>query len=51
MAVFDDKFITGEKSAITNGTRKVTFDTPSDYADWLADHYGEDLARWQWCKP
>lgn len=50
MAVSDDAFRTDEKSAVTNGTRKVTFDTPSDFADW-ADRADVDLAKWQWCRP
>jgi hypothetical protein len=50
--ISDDKFTTGEQAAVTNGTRKVTFDTPSDFADWL-DRIGGavNLVAWQWCKP
>jgi hypothetical protein len=51
MATVTEKFFTGEKAAITNGSQKVTFDAPSDLSDWLEDHYGENLASWQWCRP
>lgn len=52
MATSDEKFLTGEKAAVTNGERKVTFDTPSDFADWL-DRIGGavNLSAWQWCRP
>jgi hypothetical protein len=51
MAVVTEKFVTGDKAAVTNGELKVTFETPGDFADWLEDHYGENLADWQWCRP
>jgi len=52
MAATEERFISGEKAAVTNGTRKVTFDTPSDFADWL-DRIGGvvNLSAWQWCRP
>jgi hypothetical protein len=48
-----ERFATGDKAAITDGTTKVTFDYPSDFADWLAGHPEEDqhLRRWQWVIP
>jgi hypothetical protein len=50
MAITHEKFWTGEKAAVTDGHEKVTFDTPSDFADW-ADRPDLDLAKWQWCRP
>jgi hypothetical protein len=51
MAVSSERFLTGEKAAVTDGRVKVTFDTPSDLADWVADVPAADLAKLQWCKP
>lgn len=51
MAVSSEKFWTGEKAAITDGRVKVTFDTPSDFADWVVSFSAADLAKLQWCKP
>jgi hypothetical protein len=45
-----EKFFTGEKAAVTDGKFKVTFDTPSDFADWVADFSVADLAKLQWCR-
>jgi hypothetical protein len=50
MAIFNEPYVTGEQAAITDGTRKVTFDSPSDFADWL-DRVGNDPSAWQWCRP
>lgn len=44
-------FRTGDKAAVTDGKVKVTFDTPSDFADWVADFSAADLAKLQWCRP
>jgi hypothetical protein len=46
-----ERFVTGDKAAITDGGRKITFDTPSDFADWLAEYPGTDMSRWQWVRP
>ena len=46
-----DRFRTDVKAAITDGKVQVTFDYPSDFADWLEAHAGEDLRRWQWVTP
>jgi hypothetical protein len=48
MAVTEGPF-TGQKTAVTNGKRQVTFDTPSDFADW-ADRLdsAENLSAWHW---
>jgi hypothetical protein len=46
-----ERFMTGEKAAVTDGKFKVTFDTPSDFADWVADFPAADLAKLQWCRP
>jgi hypothetical protein len=52
MAITTDAFITGEKAAVTNGNLKVTFDTPSDFADWLVTHADTvDLRTLQWVRP
>jgi hypothetical protein len=50
--ISEDSFRTGERIAVTNGTRKVSFDTPSDFADWM-DRIGGacNLSAWQWCRP
>lgn len=45
------RFITDAKAAITDGKQQVTFDYPSDFADWLENHPGEDLRQWQWVRP
>jgi hypothetical protein len=45
-----EKFRTDEKAAVTDGNEKLTFDTPSDFADWL-DQLGVNPAKWQWCQP
>lgn len=45
------RFVTGDKAAITDGQAKVIFDYPSDFADWLERHPGEDLRNWQWVRP
>ena len=45
------KFTTDVKAAITDGKIAVTFDYPSDFADWLAAHPDADLRRWQWVTP
>jgi hypothetical protein len=50
MAIVNERFVTGEQAAVTDGARKVTFDSPSDFADWL-DRGVEDLPAWQWCRP
>jgi hypothetical protein len=49
MAVTNEQFRTGEKAAVTDGQRKVTFDTPADFADWLERF--PNLSEWQWCRP
>ena len=51
MAVVTEKFLIDEKAAVTDGRLKVTFDTPSDFADWVADFTAADLAKLQWCRP
>jgi len=51
MAVSSERFLTGEQAAVTDGRVKVTFDTPSDFADWVSDVSAADLSRLQWCKP
>lgn len=51
MATVTEKFFTGEKAAVTNGEMKVTFDTPSDFADWVMSFTAADLAKLQWCRP
>lgn len=51
MARSTEAFITGDKAAITDGARKITFDTPADFADWLAEYAGTDLSLYQWVKP
>lgn len=45
------RFTTDVKAAITDGKMQVTFDYPSDFADWLEAHPGEDLRKWQWVTP
>jgi hypothetical protein len=50
MSITNEAFRTGERAAVTDGERKVTFDTPSDFADWLSRRSG-DLAEWQWVRP
>lgn len=52
MAVTEGPFVTGQVVAVTNGERQVTFDTPSDFADWV-DRVGGtvNLAAWQWVLP
>jgi len=49
MAILNEEFRTGVAGAVTDGKRKITFDTPSDFADWL--DRGPDLEQWQWCAP
>jgi len=52
MGVSTERFWTGEKAAVTDGKVKVTFDTPSDFADWLALHAETlDLRALQWTRP
>lgn len=51
MARVTEQFITGDKAAVTDGDRKITFDTPADFADWLEAYPGTDLSRYQWVKP
>jgi hypothetical protein len=46
-----ERFWTGDKAAVTDGKVKVTFDTPSDFADWVADFSAADLAKLQWVRP
>lgn len=46
-----DRYVTGERAAITDGKTKVTFDYPSDFADWVDQHLEEDLRHWQWVAP
>jgi hypothetical protein len=47
-----ERFRTGDKAAVTDGTVKVTFDTPSDFADWLARNAEAlDLRTLQWVCP
>lgn len=48
MARTTERFSTGDRAAITDGHRTITFDTPSDFADWLAEYPGTNLAEWQW---
>ena len=48
MAVREGTF-TGAPVAMTDGEIKVTFDTPSDFEDWLEDHYGASIGKWHWC--
>jgi hypothetical protein len=50
MAVTRGAFRTGEKTSITDGRQQIQFDSPSDFADWLAANSPEPevLARWQW---
>jgi hypothetical protein len=40
----------GRPVSITNGHLQVQFDTPADFADWLAANPPEPevLARWHW---
>lgn len=45
------KFTTDVKGAITNGKLTVTFDYPSDFADWLEKYKDVDLRTWQWVTP
>lgn len=50
MAIFRGAFRTGNVVSITDGRQQIQFDTPSDFADWLAASTPEPevLARWQW---
>jgi hypothetical protein len=48
MAVTEKEFV-GSPVTMTDGKAQVIFDTPSDFADWLAEHYGS-LERWHWCQ-
>jgi hypothetical protein len=50
MAISHERYRIGEKAAVTDGHEKITFDTPSDFADWLSRN-GEVLHLWQWCRP
>jgi hypothetical protein len=45
------RFETGLQGAVTDGKAKVTFDTPSDFLDWLEERPDLDLAGWQWAAP
>ena len=51
MATLTERFFTGEKAAVTDGKLKVTFDTPSDFYDWVLGINSLELSRWQWCRP
>jgi hypothetical protein len=50
MAVTHGRFRTSQVVSITDGRQQIQFDTPSDFADWLAVNPPEPevLARWQW---
>jgi hypothetical protein len=47
MAVTEGPFA-GPPVSVTDGVRKLTFDTPTDFADWADQHAGESLERWHW---
>jgi len=46
---FTEGDFTGNPVAMTDGQRKVTFDSPADFEDWLEEHCGDSLLGWHWC--
>lgn len=52
MAVHEIPGLPPHPVAVSNGQRTVTFDTPSDFADWI-DRIGGvcNLSAWHWVGP